>query len=121
MIQEDLIQDALSALRPDTPNWYGWAKVDADGNKISNDQRMQTKYVIIEQSHIGKVTRPTDEEINNKIAELQAEYEANQYQRDRLTEYPSIQELVVALYDEEDKQAIIEKRNAVKAKYPKPE
>lgn len=56
-----------------------------------------------------------------KMDELQAEYEANQYQRDRLTEYPSIQELVVALYDEEDKASIIEKRNAVKAKYPKPE
>ena len=47
-------------------------------------------------------------------------FETNQYQRDRLQEYPSIQELVVALYDEEDKAAIIEKRNAIKAKYPKP-
>jgi len=44
-----------------------------------------------------------------------------QYQRDRLLEYPSIQELVVALYDESDKASIIERRNAVKAKYPKPE
>ena len=64
---------------------------------------------------------PTEEQIQAKLAERQAEYDALQYQRDRLTEYPSIQELVVALYDEEDKQAIIERRNAVKAKYPKPE
>lgn len=54
-------------------------------------------------------------------ARIKAEFDATKYQRDRLQEYPSIQELVVALYDEEDKQAIIEKRNAVKAKYPKPE
>ena len=47
------------------------------------------------------------------------EWNATQYQRDRLKEYPSIQELVVALYDEEDKASIIEKRNAVKTKYPK--
>lgn len=34
--------------------------------------------------------RPTDEEINAKIAELQADYDTKQYQRDRV--YPSIQE-----------------------------
>ena len=61
-------------------------------------------------------------------SDFQAQYDAEeqaynnaQYQRDRLQEYPSIQELVVALYDEEDKASIIERRNAVKAKYPKPE
>ena len=48
-------------------------------------------------------------------------YKANEWKRNRRFEYPSVEELVVALYDEEDKAAIIEKRNAVKAKYPKPE
>ena len=66
-------------------------------------------------------TPPTEEEIQAKLKELQADYDSKKYQRDRLAEYPSIQELVVALYDEEDKQAIIERRAAVKAKYPKPE
>ena len=65
--------------------------------------------------------QPSEEAIETKLTELQADYDAKKYQRDRLQEYPSIQELVVALYDEEDKQALIEKRNAVKAKYPKPE
>ena len=37
-------------------------------------------------------TEPTEQEINDKIAELQAEYEANQYQRDRAVAYPSIQD-----------------------------
>ena len=62
----------------------------------------------------------TFEDVLAKKKELQTKYDYNQYQRDRLQEYPSIKELVVALYDEEDKPAIIEKRNAVKAKYPKP-
>jgi hypothetical protein len=66
-------------------------------------------------------TQPSEEEIQAKIQELQADFDSKQYQRDRKQEYPTIEELVVALYDEEDKQAIIEKRNAVKAKYPKPE
>lgn len=64
---------------------------------------------------------PTKTEIDTEIARLKVDYNAKQYQRDRKLEYPSIQELVVALYDEEDKASIIEKRNAVKAKYPKPE
>ena len=34
-------------------------------------------------------SQPTEEEINAKIAELQAEYDSKQYQRDRLQEYPS--------------------------------
>jgi len=39
---------------------------------------------------------------------------------ERKAEYPSIEELVVALYDEEDKSDIIARRNATKLKYPKP-
>ena len=61
------------------------------------------------------------EVIDAKVAELQAEHDATQYQRDRKQEYPTIEELVVALYDEQDKASIIERRNAVKEKYPKPE
>ena len=64
---------------------------------------------------------PTEEAIQAKLAELQADYDAKKYQRDRKQEYPTIEELVVALYDEQDKASIIERRNAVKAKYPKPE
>ena len=66
----DYLQDALQLLLPETPNWYSWASTDSDGNKIPNDQRMQTKYVIVEESQIGKVTRPTDAEINAKVTEL---------------------------------------------------
>ena len=36
--------------------------------------------------------KPSNKQINDKVAELKAEYEANQYQRDRETSYPSIQE-----------------------------
>ena len=36
--------------------------------------------------------QPTEEQINDKIAELQADYDSKQYQRDRASQYPSIQE-----------------------------
>ena len=38
----------------------------------------------------------------------------------RMSEYPSIADLVVALYDTDDKSAVEAKRAAVKLKYPKP-
>ena len=68
----------------------------------------------------GGTTPISKEDILAKAAELQAEYDAQEYARNRKAEYPSIDELVVALYDTEDKAAIDEKRAAVKAKYPKP-
>lgn len=64
---------------------------------------------------------PPESEWSSIKEEYALHLEATKYQRDRFLEYPSLQELVVALYDEEDKQALIERRNAVKAKYPKPE
>ena len=43
---------------------------------------------------------PTEEEIRTKIAELQAEYEANEYQRQRAAEYPSWQDQLDKIYHE---------------------
>jgi len=64
---------------------------------------------------------PTKEELDAEVIRLQAEYDAQEYARNRQAEYPSIQDLVVALYDTDDKADIEAKRAAVKAKYPKPE
>ena len=64
-------------------------------------------------------TNITDEQITAKQSELQADYDAKEYQRKREAEYPSVQDLVVALYDTDDKAAIEAKRAEVKAKYPK--
>jgi hypothetical protein len=60
-------------------------------------------------------------DIEAKMVELQAEYEANQYQRDRAVAYPSIQEQLDMQYWDKingtnNWQDAI---NAVKAKYPK--
>lgn len=77
-------------------------------------------------SKLGRVQLTPEEEAERDAEEAQwkkqqEEYLKVKYKDDRLAEYPSIQELVVALYDEEDKASIIERRKAVKAKYPKPE
>jgi len=67
-------------------------------------------------------TKPiSKEDIQAKMVEVQAEYEAKQYQRDRAKEYPSIQEQLDMQYWDKINgtnnwpDAI----NAVKTKYPK--
>ena len=97
------IVDALAKLAPKAK----FAVIDNDINRIDWQS--------------DDIEQPSNDAIQAKLTELQADYDSKQYQRDSLQEYPSIQELVVALYDEEDKQAIIEKRASIKTKYPKPE
>ena len=58
-------------------------------------------------------------DIKTEMDSLQTEYDAQDYARKRQREYPSIKELVVALYDTDDKAAIDEKRAAIKLKHPK--
>ena len=63
--------------------------------------------------------KPTEKELNDKIAELQADYDAKQYQRDRAVEYPSIEGQLDEIFHKgltEWKKTI----QAVKDKHPKP-
>ena len=66
-------------------------------------------------------TALTEAEIDAEIVRLEKEYSDNEYARNRASEYPSLLELTVALYDTDDKSAVEAKRAEVKAKYPKPE
>ena len=66
------------------------------------------------------VTQPSKEDIQDKLDELQAVEDAKQYQRDRLTEYPSLQDCIHALLDGGDTLTDLQAaRQAVKDKYPK--
>ena len=66
----------------------------------------------------GNPNSITEKQITDKHSELMTTYNTEEYKRKRQTEYPTIEELVVALYDTEDKADIETKRAAVKAKYP---
>ena len=80
----------------------------------------------------GVEVKLTDDELS-KIETAEAEWDAHlaeeaktQYQRDRQAEYPSIDELIVALWEGvvEERMASVTAleglRQAVKTKYPKP-
>ena len=53
--------------------------------------------------------------------QTEQDFEAMEYTNKRKLEYPTIEELIVACYDTDDKADIEKRRADVKAKYPKPE
>ncbi len=71
MTDREYLQLALHTFN--SGNWYGWKKVDSDGNKIPNEHRMC--YECIEIIKDG-ATMPTEAEVNAKIEELK-QTEAN--------------------------------------------
>lgn len=62
---------------------------------------------------------PTEEEVQAEIERLQAEYNNNQYQRDRASAYPSIKDQLDTLYHQgyDGWKAMVDE---VKNQYPKP-
>ena len=65
-------------------------------------------------------TPPTEEAIQAKLKELQTDYDAKQYQRDRQPEYPQIGDQLDALYHAGVfPKEMADKLKAVKDKHPK--
>ena len=101
----DHIEDVL--VRMHDGQWFGWS---------DSKNKVYANLVI----HDDSKDKPTKKELTDALAKQQSDFDAQEYARKRQAEYPSIQELVVGLYDLDDKADIVAKRAAVKAKYPKP-
>ena len=103
------IEDVL--IRIHTGQWFGWS--DSKNKVYAN--------LII----YGDQEKPTQEFLESELARLQSEYDAQDYARNRQAEYPSTDDLIVALWEnviEERAASVIEleaKRQDVKTKYPK--
>jgi len=97
-----MILQALNQLRP---NCSVQIQSNDDGS-----------YTILKYEH--SEPQPTEKEINDKIAELKAEYDSKQYQRDRAVAYDPIPEQLDQIYHDMDGWKA--KIKAVKDKYPKP-
>lgn len=70
--------------------------------------------------HDTEQLQPSEADIQAEIARLQAQYDANAYQRKRQAEYPSIGDQLDALWKGGDAQAeMLARVLAVKEKYPK--
>ena len=72
-------------------------------------------------------TPPNEEAIQAKLAELQANYDAKSYARNRQQNYPNEHDLLIALWEKvvegrsESADALEVKRQEVKTAHPKPE
>jgi len=103
------IEDVLITLH--TGQWFGWS--DSKNKVYAN--------LVIH----GDQEKPTQEFLESELARLQSEHDAKDYARNRQAEYPSLNELTVALWEgvvEERMASIMElevQRQAIKAKYPK--
>ena len=64
-MNKDYLQKALATFNGG--NWYGWKKIDSDGDKIPNKDRMQYQHIKIIKDG---ATMPTEAEVNAKIQEL---------------------------------------------------
>jgi len=64
--------------------------------------------------------QPTEAQLDAFESQANDMEALNQVYSNRKSEYPSVQDLVVALYDTDDKAAIDSKRAEIKLKYPKP-
>ena len=100
------IPEALASLRPGA-NW------SLNGNTYEGLDWLEKPV------WEGGQKRPTEEEIQAEIERLQAEYNNNQYQRDRGSAYPSIQDQLDTLYHQ-GYDGWKEMIDEVKNKYPKP-
>lgn len=92
--------DAVLALVPDVS--FG---VTSEGQIIWHEEPQQ---------------KPTEEAIQAKIAELQADYDALQYQRDRASAYPSYADQLDTIYHQ-GIDAWKAEIKAIKDAHPKPE
>ena len=97
------IEDVLAKLHGG--QWFGWS--DSKNKVYAN--------LII---HDDTKTKPTEKELTDALAKQQSDFDALAYSRKRQSEYPSIQECVHAILDD-DLDALQAKRASIKTKYPK--
>jgi hypothetical protein len=104
------IEDVLITIH--IGQWFGWS---------DSKNKVYENLVVL-----GGQEKPTQEFLESELARLQAEYDSQAYARNRQAEYPSIEELVVAMWEGvvEERMASVTRleglRQAIKTKYQKP-
>ena len=106
MSMEQFLPKAIAALRPSEGAYYN------SGNPIlANKIVFDNKDISISQ-----------DDLDAKLVELQAEYDAQEYARNRKAEYDALNQLELISDDTNNGTTThIDAVNAIKAKYPKPE
>ena len=111
----DHIEDVLVRLH--SGQWFGWS--DPKNKVFANlilAEKMGVGGDLIDNPH----SLPTEKSLTDALAKAQSDFDVQAYARKRKVEYPTLEELLIALYDSDDKAEVDAKRAAIKAKYPKP-
>ena len=66
-MNRDYFQEALGMFNVGKIQWYGFKTHDDDGNKIPNSERMQHKYIKLNND---TATIPSEADVNAKIQEI---------------------------------------------------
>lgn len=75
----------------------------------------------LEWLEVNETTEPTEEELQEEITRLQADYDAKEYQRLRKAEYDKLNQFEMQFDDQLNGTTTwIDTINTIKAKYPKP-
>ena len=107
------IEDVLVKLH--TGQWFTWSDTK---NKIYANLKLTEKMGVSGKLIDNPHTLPTEKELTDALAKQQADFDALEYSKKREAEYPSIQECVHAILDD-DLDALQKKRAGIKKKYPK--
>ena len=91
---------------------------ERDNFELRNDSDGNGDY--LKSWNVSGLAQPTQSELDSLESAADATEALGLVYQKRKSEYPSISELVIALYDTEDKAAIEAKRAEIKLKYPKP-
>jgi hypothetical protein len=99
----DHIEDVLVTLH--SGQWFGWS---------DSTNKVYANLVI----HNSDYDKPTEKSLTDALAKQQSDFDALAYSRKRKAEYPSVQECVHAILDDQ-LDALQAKRAEIKTKYPK--
>ena len=99
----ETIEDVLVTLH--TGQWFGF-----NGDKVYENLWVADGY-----------DKPTEEELNTLLSTKQTEYDAKDWERNRLDQYPSLEDCIHALLDGGDTLTDLQAlRTQVKSDNPKP-
>ena len=110
------IEDVLVRLH--SGQWFSWSDFE---NKIYANliltEKMGVGGELVDNPH----SLPTEKELTDALAKQQSDFDAQEYARNRQTEYPTIQECVHAILDNDNNEldTLQAKRAEIKLKYPK--
>ncbi len=115
-----LTEEQLNVLNYIVVDGQAWADNAKEEHMLAKVARHKQSYLDAKLS-LGAEYKDRKQQDALYIKNEQAKFDNVSWKVKRRREYPKVSELIVALYDTDDKAAIEKRRADVKAKYPKPE